>query len=156
MAQYDSIGADLKSLMQAWETGRASLALNIDRRERRISQASSGRSPAPSLGGLTVVDEGSPRDALRALNGEVRSRSSISTDSTSNSASDEEIFEAIAVPRQRSVMSREERIAKMQEDRARQASLREKRDANVNMVKELESVINLRPKRLSTARITSI
>jgi hypothetical protein len=74
MAQYESVGADLKSLLQAWETGRNALALNIDRHERRISQASSGlRSPVPSLGGLTAVDEGSPSDALRALNGELLS-----------------------------------------------------------------------------------
>jgi len=159
MTQYDSIGADLKSLMQAWETGRAALALNIERQERRVSQASSGgmRSPAPSLGGLTVVDEGSPGEALRALNGEGRSRSSLSTESTENSASDEEVFEAIAVPRQRAAtMSREERVLKMQEERARQAVMGEKREANANMMKELESVIGSRPKRLNTQRITSI
>ncbi|KAJ9646528.1 hypothetical protein H2199_002577 [Coniosporium tulheliwenetii] len=157
MAQYESIGADLKSLMQAWESGKASLALNIDRRERRVSQASSGlRSPVPSLGGLTVVDEGSPSDALRALNGELPEHSGPS--STSGSASDEEIFEAIAIPRQRNrlSMSREERMAKMHEDQARQASFREQREANTNMLKELESVINLRPNRQAMGRVTSI
>jgi len=180
LAQYDSIGADLRALVQAWETGRAALAANIERQERRVSQASSSggggggmRSPAPSLGGLTVVEEGcgggggggsgsgsgSPGDALRALNGEGRPRSSLSMsgESTANSASDEEVFEAIAVPRQRApTSSREERVLKMQEERARQAVLREKREASMNMVKELESVIHLRPKRLNAQRITSI
>ncbi|KAK8188583.1 Mysoin-binding motif of peroxisomes-domain-containing protein, partial [Phyllosticta paracitricarpa] len=151
MAQYDSIGADLKSLMQAWEAGKAALALNIDRAERRISQASSNgglRSPVPSLGGLTAVDEdGTPSDALRALNGEpsLPGHKHSSSSGISASESDEEIFEAIAMPRQRTTMSREERMVKMQEDRVRQATLREQRESNSNMLKELESVISLRP-----------
>ncbi|KAH7123936.1 Mysoin-binding motif of peroxisomes-domain-containing protein [Dendryphion nanum] len=157
MSQYESIGADLKSLVQAWETGKNALAVNIDRHERRISQASSGlRSPVPSLGGLTAVDEGSPSDALRALNG-LSPRASASSSADSNN-SDDEIFEAIAIPKTRLTMTREERMHKIQEDRARQASLREQRDASNNMLKELESVINLRPQRMSApgARVTSI
>ncbi|OCK75797.1 hypothetical protein K432DRAFT_429167 [Lepidopterella palustris CBS 459.81] len=157
MTQYDSIGADLKSLVQAWETGKAALALNIDRHERRVSQASSGmRSPVPSLGGLTVVEEGSPSDALRALTGESPAHSS--PPSVSGSNSDEEIFEAIAIPRQRqrNTLTREERMIKINEDRARQASLREQREASNNMLKELESVINLRPLRAKSGRVTSI
>jgi hypothetical protein len=59
-------------------------------------------SPTFSLGGLTVVGS-SPRDALKVLNGDDRSHSSLET-----SGSDEEIFEAIAAPRQRSQLSREE------------------------------------------------
>ncbi|TKA73581.1 hypothetical protein B0A49_10922 [Cryomyces minteri] len=154
MAQYESIGVDLQSLTQAWEAGKASLAINIDKHERRISHASNGlRSPAPSLGGLTVVEEdGSPADALRALNGECPSNRS----SMTVSVSDEEIYEAIAIPKQRSTFSREERIAKIQEERGRQASLRERRDATTNMLKELESVINTRPQRPKTGRITSV
>jgi hypothetical protein len=156
MAQYESIGADLKSLVSAWETGKAALALNIDRHERRVSQASSGgmRSPVPSLGGLTIVDEGGPSDALRALTGESPAHSA--APSVSGSNSDDEVFEAIAIPRQRKTMSREDRMAKIQEDRARQVSLREQREASNNMMKELESVINLRPQRANLGRITSI
>lgn len=154
MAQYESIGTDLRDLMQAWETGKASLASKITKHERRISMASSGlRSPVSSLGGLTAVEEGSPADALRALNGDpsVSNRSSLAT-----TPSDEEVFEAIALPRQRSTLTREERIAKMHEERVRQSTLREKRDANTSMLKELESVINLRPKKAGSTRITSI
>jgi hypothetical protein len=161
MAQYESVGADLKGLLQAWETGRNSLALNIDRHERRVSQASSGlRSPVPSLGGLTAVDEGSPSDALRALNGEVLSPHQSRPSSVEGSNSDDEVFEAIAIrkTRGRLSMSREERMQKIQEDRARQASLREQREASTNMLKELESVINLRPQRsiIAGSRVTSL
>lgn len=154
MSQYESIGADLKMLMQAWETGKASLANNIDKQERRISLASSGlRSPATSLGGLTAVDEGGPEDALRALMGETKSNRS------SLSASDEEIFEGISLPRQRqrSTLTREERIAKMHEEREKQVEVRSKRESNTNMIRELQSVMTLRhPKRTSLGRITSI
>ncbi|KAF2009852.1 hypothetical protein BU24DRAFT_65584 [Aaosphaeria arxii CBS 175.79] len=160
MAQYESIGADLKNLMQAWEAGKNALALNIDRHERRISQASSGlRSPVPSLGGLTAVDEGSPSDALRALNGELLSLNQSAPSSADGNNSDDEVFEAIAIPKTRATMTREERMHKIQEDRVRQASLREQRDASNNMLKELESVINLRPQRMSLpapGRVTSL
>lgn len=160
MVQYDSIGADLRSLIQAWEAGRNALALNIERHERRISQASSNglRSPVPSLGGLTAVDEGSPSDALRALNGETLSPQQSAPSSDQGSNSDDEVFEAIAIPKTRVTMSREERMQKMQADRARQASLREQREASNNMLRELESVINLRPHRhtLPAGRVTSL
>ncbi|KAL9088755.1 MAG: hypothetical protein Q9165_006064 [Trypethelium subeluteriae] len=160
MQQYESIGADLKSLQQAWEEGKKSLALNIDKHERRVSLASSSglRSPVPSLGGLTAVDEssggGSPGDALRALNGDLPGLSSATS---LTSESDEEVFEAIALPKQRSVLSREERIAKMQDERERRASLMEKRNAETSMLRELESVISLRQPRkaVTTARVTS-
>ncbi|KAF1936209.1 hypothetical protein EJ02DRAFT_459718 [Clathrospora elynae] len=157
LTQYDSIGADLKSLMQAWEAGKSALALNIDRHERRISLASSGlRSPVPSLGGLTAVDEGSPSDALRALNGLSPQQSPSPSDQ--GSTSDDEVFEAIAIPKTRVTMSREERMHKIQDDRIRQASLREQRDASNNMLRELESVINLRPHRFTAprGRVTSL
>lgn len=166
LSQYDSIGADLKSLVQAWESGRSNLALNLERHEKRISQASSSlRSPTSSLGGLTSVDEtargGSPSDALRALEGHSRQGSNMSSPSPPASAesnSDEEIFEAIAIPRQRTTMTREERIAKMQEDRVRQAAARERREAGMSMIRELESVMKHRPKRMSmpVGRVTSL
>jgi hypothetical protein len=149
MAQYDSIGADLKDLMQAWETGKASLQTNIRQQEKRLSLASSTasglRSPVSSLGGLTAVDEdGSPADALRALNG--HSASKRSSTATSPSEDGEAVFEAVAMPRARSTLTREERIVKMQEERERRTSLMAKRESNTTMLRELESVINLRPK----------
>lgn len=163
MAQYESIGSDLKELMAAWEAGKQSLQNNITKQERRISMASSGiRSPVSSLGGLTAVEEyDGPADALRVLNGEgsKSNRSSMAT-----SSEEEMVFEAVAMPRQRAhtntTLTREERIVKMHEERERQAQMRAKRDANTSMLRELESVINLRPKKPTAngtpARITSI
>lgn len=147
LIQYESIGADLKILIQAWEAGKSSLASNIDKQERRISMASSGlRSPASSLGGLTAVEEGGPADALLALTGQTKSNRS----SLAASASDEEIFEGISLPRQRqrSTLTREERIAKMHEERSRTFEMKSKRESNTNMIRELQSVMTLRnPKR---------
>lgn len=160
MSQYESVGADLKSLLQAWESGKSALALNIDRHERRISQASSSglRSPVPSLGGLTAVDEGSPSDALRALNGEVGLSPRVSSAPSSvEGTSDDEVFEAIAMPKTRGGrvgMSREERMRKIEDQRC----AREQREGVNSMMRELESVINLRPQRRSGAgaRVTSL
>ena len=154
MAQYESVGADLKMLMQEWEDGKAALAVNIDKNDRRISLSSGNLSvpwsPTLSLGGITEV-EGSPMDALRALTGSSRSRSS-----TSTSSSGEEVFEAIALPRHRSTLTREERIAKMKEDRVRQSTVKSKADASTHMLKELETVIKLRPRGRTTGRLTSV
>jgi hypothetical protein len=156
MMQYESIGIDLKALMQEWEDGKNALALNIDRNERRVSSMSGMLSPTTSLGGRTAVDEGGAVDALKALNGETPSRSSM--DFSSSDA--EEVFEAIALPpgRQRSTLSREERIAKMKEDRLRRESTKDRAEASTRMLRELESVINMRPRgrKDSARRITSI
>lgn len=156
LAQYDSIGTDLKGLMQEWEEGRAALALNLDRRDhkRSLSSPNNARavSPTLSLGG-TTAGGGSPKDALQAFNGftkPTRSRSS-----TTTSSSGEDIFEAIALPRQRSTLTREERIAKMREDQMRQAIVKEKTQANTHMLKELETVIKLRPRGRTTGRLTT-
>ena len=154
MIQYESIGIDLKALMQEWEDGKAALATNIDRNERRISSMSGILSPTTSLGGLTAVEEGGAADALKSLNGESRSRSSMDF-----SASDaEEVFEAVAIPRQRSTLTREERISKMKEERVRRESMKSRTEANTHMLRELESVINMRPRGRTTpaGRVTSI
>lgn len=157
LLQYDSIGEDLKMMLQEWENGRAALALTIDKNENRKSMPSLGKliplSPTPSLGGLTAV-EGSPPDGLSALDGFRASQRSRS--STGTSSSGEEIFEAVAVPRQRSTLTREERFAKMKEDRIRQAIMKGKAEASTHMLKELEMVIKLRPRGRTTGRITSI
>ncbi|KAK3178780.1 hypothetical protein OEA41_000917 [Lepraria neglecta] len=139
LAQYDSIGADLRGLIQEWEEGRAALAMNLDKRDhmRSLSSPSNALPASPTLSGTTAVGGGSPQDALQALNGipkPPRSRSG-----TTTSSSGEEIFEAVALPRQRSTLTREERIAKMKEDRMRQAIVKEKANANTHMLKELET-----------------
>jgi len=143
MAQYDSLGADLKTLMQAWEEGKAALASGIDKHEKRISSMSAIMSPATSLSGLTTVEEGGALEALKALNGETP----LSTDFSSPSEPDtEQVFEAIARPRPRSMLTREERIARMKEDRDRKEIARQSMEASRGMLRELEMVINLRPK----------
>ena len=151
MAQYDSIGKDLGDLMQEWQNGKAALATNIGRHERKLSlqshTANPPRSPTSSLGGLTAVSGDSP-EALKGLSCEDQP-SKATLDATS---SDEEIFEATALPRQRSSLSREERIAKMKEERLRQAVSSEKTDASTHMLKELETVIRMRPRGRTTGR----
>jgi len=100
-------------------------------------------SPALSWGGLTSVEEnGSPSGALKILNGEM----DISSSSASNASDVEDVFEAIAMPRKRSTLTREERIVKLKEDRQKRESTRDRIDANTHMLRELESVINLRPR----------
>ena len=154
---YDSIGADLELLMHEWEQGKAALSSTMERhahtRSSSANRLSVPLSPALSLGGTTAV-EGSPHDALQALNG--NHRLSLSRSSTTSSASDEQVFEAIAVPRQRSSLTREERLAKMKAERIRQVATKEKSQANTHMLKELETVIKLRPRGRTTGRMTSI
>lgn len=157
MTQYEAIGVDLRDLMQAWEEGKTSLQTNISKQhnhqEQRASTTSSSlhRSPLSSMSGLTAVEEeerhrdigsGGPADALKALTGSASSRSS----TAATLSSDEElVFEAVALPtRARSTLTREERLVRMQEERERQASARVSRSANTSMLRELESVINLR------------
>ena len=140
--------------MQEWEEGRAALATGIDRNERRISlcgsaSARSRASTPNSLSGVTVVGSGSPREALKILNGEIPS-------SVEAGSEDEEVFEAVALPRQRSTLTREERLAKMKEDRVRQGLAKEKAEASGNMLKELETVIKLRPRGRTTGRLGSL
>lgn len=157
VAQYDSIGADLKVLMQEWEQGRAALATALARNGHSRCVSAGGlfhsRSPTLSLEGSTVVG-GSPRDAYQALHGHMmheRSRSS-----TTTSSSGEEVFEAIAVPRQRSTLTRDERLAKIKEDRMKQAVVHEGRQTNTHLLRELETVIKLRPRGRTTGRIDTI
>ena len=146
MGQYESIGQDLKMLTQAWEEGRASLASGIDRNEKRLSSMSTLLSPASSLSGLTTVEEGGALEALRALTGE--SPRSSSYGSPKRDLDEAEVFEAVSLPsRTRSLLTREERIIKMREDRDRREVTREKSEASRGMLRELETVINLRPKR---------
>lgn len=144
MAQYESIGQDLKMVQQAWEEGKAALASGIDRNEKRLSSLSALLSPVTSLSGLTTVEEGGALEAFKALTGESP------PSSTFGSAQDEaEVFEAVAMPRPRSLLTREERLVKMKEEREKREQARESMEANRGMLRELEMVINLRPKRAS-------
>lgn len=158
LAQYESIGTDIKGLLQEWEDGKSSLMNSLDRQPTadRSSQSSaslkSPLSPAISLGGSTTV-EGNPADALRTLNGEDRPSTSMS-----QFVNDEEIFEAEASPprRKRASLTRDERISRVKEDRARKMAARDRVDPNTSMLKELEVVIKQRPRAKNSQRVTSI
>jgi hypothetical protein len=168
MAQYESIGADIRGLLQEWEAGKSALLSSLEQQSsssltfNRSSRASSSStndlklplSPTSSLGGITAVD-GSPSAALMALNGETLALNNFAV----VDGEAEEIFEAIVMPssRKRQSLTREERIARVKEDRARQAAAREKTDASTNMLRELETVIKHRPQLSNKPhRITSI
>ena len=154
-AHYDSIGTALKEVHQEWEFSKGIWMAGPQepRHSRPVSKRLSiPLSPTSSLGGTTAV-EGSPQAALHALDGD---RRSISRSSVASSTSDEQIFEAVANPPPRSKMSREERIAKMREDRNRQAIVKEKAQANTHLLRELETVIKFRPRGRTTGRVTSV
>lgn len=150
MAQYDSIGVDLKELMSAWEEGKAALAVGIDRNEKRLSSMSTVMSPASSLSGFTNVGDGGSADALKALTGESPSGSERNP-GTGGDETPPEVFEAVALPRPRSTLTREERITKVREERESRALARSQVDATRGMLKELETVIHLRPGNRTSA-----
>lgn len=154
LAQYESIGGDLKDLMEEWEHGKFALttALRHSGHSRSISWHPIAEPPSPtsSLGGSTAV-EGSPREAPQALKGDAKAHRSCS-----NSSSGEEVFEAIALPRQSSTLTREERISRTKEDRLRRTNMVEKAHSNTHLLKELETVIKLRPRGRTTGRLGSI
>lgn len=142
MTQYETIGADLKELMSVWEEGKAALAQGIDRNEKRLSSMSTLASPTLSLSGLTTVgEEGNAAAALKALTGE----SPPASDTHESLEMEPELFEAVARPRPRSMLTREERIAKMKDERENKARAKQQIDATRGMLRELETVINLRP-----------
>ncbi|KAF4122405.1 hypothetical protein GMORB2_7397 [Geosmithia morbida] len=147
MSQYESIGTDLRELMGAWEEGKAALAQGIDRNEKRLSSMSTLISPMSSpLSGLMTVDEdGNAAAALKALTG------GSSAGSESNDEPEREVFEAVALPRQRSTLTREERIARVRDEREQKAQARQNLDNTRGMMKELETVINLHPRSRMSA-----
>lgn len=140
--QYESFCTDLKALMREWEEGKSVITNITDRNEQRLSSISDIGSPTVSLGGLTVVDEdGSALEALKVLNGESRTSMEVTPPDF------EEVFEAIASPHQRCLLTREERLAKMKDDRVKRHSARTSQETNTRILRELESVIKMRPKK---------
>lgn len=147
---YESLGTDIRALSYDWERGRNAMLLSAGSDFRARHGSASPNSPvsrSPSLGGFTVVD-GGPADALRLLNGG-DDRSSRSSDST---LYDEEVFEAVVskpVPRKRmsmvAGMTREEKIARLNEERRKRATMQEQAETTTNMLRELQMVIKHRP-----------
>ncbi|KIV97575.1 hypothetical protein PV10_01307 [Exophiala mesophila] len=152
---YENLGTDLRNALVEWEKGRNTMFLKVGvGQEKRVSSASSLLSPASpspsSIGGQTMVD-GSPADALRLLSGDKRR--------SSDESLDEEVFEAVALPRKRmswAPMSREEKLNKMQEDRRKRATMLEQAENTTNMLRELQMVIKHRPNARIDTRISSV
>jgi hypothetical protein len=145
MSQYESIGQDIHELLEAWKAGKASLASGIDRNEKRLSSISSVMmSPTSTLSGHTIIEElgsssdereGGVDDALKKLTGE----------SPSPKVIEPEVFEAISVPRPRSLLTREERIVRMKEDRKNKELARANAEAHRGMMQELQGVLDKKP-----------
>ncbi|KAI1368666.1 Mysoin-binding motif of peroxisomes-domain-containing protein [Xylaria arbuscula] len=142
MAQYDSIGQDLRDLMEAWQAGKNALRSGINRNEKRLSSIGSVMaSPTSTMSGRTIAgdesstDEHEPgvEDALKRLTGDISP--------TKSGIVEPEVFEAISVPRPRSILTREERIVRMREDRKNKEIAKVKADAYRGMVRELEGVL---------------
>ena len=152
--QYDGLGVDLQALMEAWETGKQALARDISRQERRMSQPNSSdpsriSHQSGSSDSFCVQNETKSTDVFPPIHGPGRAPLSppVTEDGSDGHSVDEEIFEAISSPRvrERSTLTRNERITRAKEERERLAVAREKREASANLVKELQSVIKLRP-----------
>jgi uncharacterized phage infection (PIP) family protein YhgE len=163
MAQYEAIGTDLKQIMEEWESGKAALSTSIDKTEKRLSQFSaSALSISPGLksptfssysGATLSAGSGSPSDALRALNGDYDFEEGHGNDASAKDT--EKVYEAVALPpnsRARSTLTREERIKQMREERENVKQVRTVVDDNTKMLKELRTVINLRPRGRTAAR----
>lgn len=134
--QYDGIGADLASLQDSWSSGRASLQMAAANAVpgRRIFSCPESNIAA----GMAGID-GMQRKARRG------SEAQRSDHHDAELEEEVAVLEAIAVPRQRAGGTRQERIVRMHVERELEAARRTKRDADVHLVRELKSVIRLRP-----------
>lgn len=150
MAQYDSIGQDLRDLMEAWQTGKASLASGIDRNEKRLSSIGSTlMSPISTMSGRTIAEEDESSldghdgvaDALKKLTGYTTPPTEPET------PIEPEVFEAISIPRPKSLLTREERIVRMREDRKVKEIAKAKAEAQRGMMRELQGVLERKPGR---------
>ncbi|CAJ2501116.1 Uu.00g039690.m01.CDS01 [Anthostomella pinea] len=152
MSQYDSIGQDLRDLMEAWQSGKATLASGIDRNEKRLSSVGSVMmSPTSTMSGRTITeeDESSPDeresgvdDALKKLNGDLPPTVELKNPEMRR---EPEVFEAISIPRPRSMLTRDERIVRMREDRKAKEIAKAKAEAHRGMMRELQGVLERKP-----------
>ena len=153
LAHYDSIGADLKGLVDEWENARAFLTLSVDR------QTSPRNSKSPeSIDGATLVGD-TPRNSglfgkdagggwADAAGMGLFSQAEAELGQETADETMEEVFEAVAEPpkpRARSQLSREERIRRVQEERARAAEARRSVDVELAVQRELQNVLLNRP-----------
>lgn len=149
MSQYEAIGADLGELMSTWEEGKTALALGIDRNEKRLSSMSTGLSSTSSPSEPTSLDSIGAWEATRRRNSDSSPTRGPKDDVEAEPPV--EVFEAVARPRPRSLLTREERLVKMREEREQKAQARQQMEATRGMLRELETVINLRPRQRASA-----
>ncbi|KAI5798878.1 Mysoin-binding motif of peroxisomes-domain-containing protein [Geopyxis carbonaria] len=156
LSHYDSIGADLRGLVDEWENARASLVMSVDRRDRANSNSPRSSKSPESLAGTTLVGN-TPRNsglfnkeggwADAAGLGLLASPREEKNPSEEDSGT-EEVYEAVAEPRPKSLLTREERIKKVQDERMKAAENRKNAEAGLALQRELQAVlINLPPTR---------
>lgn len=146
IAHYDSIGSDLHALVNEWEDGRSFLAMNLD---RNSPQTKSPESPS----GTTLSGE-TPRNSM-TFSKDGRGAGwadavglgllSLATENNEHDSEVEEVYEAVSEPRPRSMMTREERIIRVQEERTRALDQKRRSEAGMALQKELQSVLVNRP-----------
>ncbi|ETS87941.1 hypothetical protein PFICI_01769 [Pestalotiopsis fici W106-1] len=124
MDRYESIGKDIEDLMDAWQSGKSSLAKSINKNERRVSSMSSLLSPGLDKSMEAVLEEtgeaeseGGVASAWDQLTGGEAPPENMSPQSPEPQPLVMETFEAIATPRPRSLMTRAERIQRSHEER---------------------------------------
>lgn len=152
LSHYDSIGADLRGLVDEWENARSYLAMSVDRNMSPTTE---------SLDGNTLVGDTPRNSGLFSKDGGWGDASGLGLYSTMEESEaepdTEEVFEAVAEPaagRTRNSLCREDRIKMMQEERIKTAERRKTADAGLALQRELQTVLINRPvpKRKYAAR----
>ncbi|TGZ81787.1 hypothetical protein EX30DRAFT_348201 [Ascodesmis nigricans] len=153
LQHYDSIGADLRGLVDEWENSRAYLIMNLTQRDRANSGSPESLKGPESLAGTTLAGDTPRNSGLFTKDGSWADTAGFGLMSPRGDKSDdshesevEEIFEGIADPaRPRPTLTREERIRKVQEERAKAAEKRKTVGASLALQKELQAVLVNRP-----------
>ena len=144
---YDSIGADLRGLVDEWENARGYLAMSVDKQDRADSPLASPE----SLDGTTLVGD-TPRNSglftKDEMGGGWSDVAGFLASADEPEPDTEEVYESFAEPpqqKQRSPLTREERIKKVQEERVKVAEKRKNAEAELALQKELQTVLGNRP-----------
>jgi hypothetical protein len=161
LSHYDSIGADLRGLVDEWENARSLLAMSVERQSPRNSGS------PESLSGTTLVGDTPRNSGLFSKDGPGGWADAAglglfahAEDSEQEDPDTEVVFETVAEPtptRPRSFMTRDERIKKVREERIKAEEYRKSVDAGLALQRELQSVLGNRPepKRRYTTRAFS-
>jgi hypothetical protein len=147
LSHYDSIGADLRGLVDEWEEARAYLSISVDRQTSPRDSKSS-----ESIDGTTLVGDTPRNSGLFGKDGSWADAAGLElfspTEEEQSDHDTEEVYEAVAEPpqqRARNRLSREERIRKVQEERAKTVEMRKTAEAGLALQRELQAVLVNRP-----------